>query len=395
MVVALLTVVTACQADAGDDGELAPDVVAELRAVVHDGGEGQVGGMAAWVDTPTADLALASGMANLAADEELTGEEAFRIASLTKLLTATVALQLVEEGRLALDDPIAEVLPEQADRFDHGGQITLRHLLGHTSGLPEYSDAPAYIQDRVRAASVDDGAPAAVVTAPCAGAERDGIGYAADQRQRFEPGTDFRYSNTNYLMVGRAIEAVTDRPLEDVYRARILEPLGMDDTWLACAERPRAELAHGYGDRDLLARDTGDPGQRLSQINAEVLDLTDYNKSFAWADGGLVSTGEDLAVFARTLFTGDLFDGPTTLTTMLEPGPHPLGPGTSYGLGVMLEDNVIGHSGMLPGYSSYIRYHPGTDTVVVAWRNSPPTRPGFAADMTSKELLDIVVDASR
>ena len=169
----------------------------------------------------------AAGRADIAAKEPMTTRTAFALASVSKTLTAAVVLQLVGEGRLALDQPVAPLLP--AYKLDR--RITVRMLLDHTSGLPDYFLNPK-IDKPLRAR------PDATWTPERAWS------YVAAKRP--VPGKVWRYSNTNYLLLGELVEAVTGRTLAVEVRARLLDPLALRSSWYQAEEKPRAEGATGY-----------------------------------------------------------------------------------------------------------------------------------------------------
>lgn len=373
----------------GPDREVGPELVvddervAAVQAALDELAEGIVGGTVAVVDTPEERLTLAAGHPTRGGGQPLTGVEAFRIGSITKPMTATVALQLVEAGRLSLDEPVARFVPDQAGMFEHGEAITLRHLLGHTSGLPEFLSEP-FIDDVNEAASVDD---EGVVAMPCPDAtEMDLLSYAAAQPASFEPGERSEFTHTNYLLAGAVVEAVTGKPLDEVFRERIFGPLDMDSTWMPCADEPRAPAARGYDDADLSLYSDGD------DVDAEILDMTEYDRPVASGTGGLMATARDLVVFGRALVDGELFEDEATLEVMLE--PHPDGPSSSYGLGLQTEQGVIGHWGAPAGYDALLRYYPSYDTVVVALTSQPsdPRRPPASRVAASQILKHLASD---
>ena len=382
--VALLSCAVACGSLAGDGDRLDDEVVAGLRAQVEAVAERRAGGAVAWVDTPAEQLTFAAGDADVAGERELTVDDAFHIASVTKMFTSTVALQLVEEGELDLDTPVADLVPEQMAGFDHGDDVTLRHLLSHASGLPEYVTNPRFAADHAALATVEDGTPVAVLEAGCE--PMDGLGYAAERRASFEPGGSGEYTDTNYVLAGRVIEAVTGQALAVVVAERVLEPLQLDGTWMPCAQEPRGDLARGY--------DYAALGQ-FTDLEAEILDVTALQQPIVSGATGLVSTGEDLVTFARALFAGGLFDDEATLPTMLEPGPLGAGTDDQYGLGVGLEGEVMGHDGAIAGYTSYLRYHEPDDTVVVVLSNALPDGPPAAATAGSAMLDLLATERSR
>jgi D-alanyl-D-alanine carboxypeptidase len=314
------------------------ETMQELSRAVRDVANNHAGGILVRVDLPNGELILAEGPS---------ADEAFRIGSVTKLFTAAVVLQLAEEGVLSLDDTLPVVLPEHADRFEFGEQITVRQLLGHTAGLGNLNNDPVFFNDFIVGIEVADG----IASNACVSREeRDTLSYASKEGL-FEPGTDWAYSNTGYIVLGEIIEAATGRPLHDVYRERILDRLAMEHTWLACDEEPRVEFARGYLE----------PGEvPLPEQGDAVIDITDVTFSDAWSAGGMVSTAEDLAVFARALFTGELFDEAATLDAMLETSKSP-----DSGLGVEIRGDTYGKAGDILGYSAQVSYDPTTDIVVV------------------------------
>ncbi len=171
--------------------------------------------------------------------------------------------------------------------------------------------------------------------------------YVYGQEAQFEPGAQWRYSNTNYTLLGMVIEAAADMPLAEAYRTHIYEPLGMTSTFLDCYEEPLIDVVHGYtGTVDALS------------------DLTELHESVGWSAGGLVSTAPDLITFARGLFGGALFDDPASLEAMTTRTPN-----SAYGLGISLQEEFMGHAGYIAGFRSVLNYAPEFDTVVVMLYN--------------------------
>lgn len=378
---AMLLGVVAC---GGQGPALDDDVVAAMRAEIEDVAEDPpAGGAVALIDTPAERHVLAAGEADVAEGRELSGDEAFHVASVTKMITATVALQLVEEGKIALDAPVADLEPDAMSRFEHGDEITLRHLLSHEAGLPEYLTTRTFEADHTALVSVEDGPQVAVLETTCE--PIDELSYAAQQRPSFEPGTDGQYTNTNFVVAGRVIEAVTGQSLDAAYSERILEPLELEGTWVPCAQEPRGALARGY---DYSAV------RGFPDLEADILDISAYQDPIASGATGLVSTADDLVVFTRALLAGELFDDEATLDTMLEPGLLGAGTDDLYGLGVGLQGDVIGHDGVTFGYTTFVRYHEPTDTVVVVLTNAIAHGGTPAAISAGRALVDILADAT-
>lgn len=267
-----------------------------------------------------------SGRARPGLTKPPAGDERFRIGSVTKTFVATAILQLVDEGRVDLDAPVETYLP---GTVPGGAAITVRQVLNHTSGLYDYMKGEGWSTNRWR------GAARLTAYTP-----DDLLAEAFRHAPYFPPGTDFRYSNTNYVVAGRIVEAVTGRPYADVVRHRILEPLALHGTTFP-------------GD---------DPGLPEPAVHAtttlgdgETVDVTEQNVSLDWAAGEMVSTAGDLQTFFDALLGGDLISDESLAemrTTV------PMGMGFHYGLGLERFDlpcggSLWGHGGQLLGYVTY------------------------------------------
>jgi D-alanyl-D-alanine carboxypeptidase len=224
----------------------------------------------------------------------------FRIASLTKALTATLVLQLVGEDIIHLGDTVQDWLPGQVPG---GREITVRHLLSHTSGLRDYtddlSDAAVVLRDRLVRRS-----PAELVAS------------AACRAPLFAPGTSRSYCNTGYILLGMIVEQAAGDSYGAAIKQRILRPAGMRRTLAPSDDTSIPEPhAHGY----LISDD-------------EMTDITEFSPSQAWAAGGALSTAEDLNLFYAALLTGRLL-APAQLRLMQETVPS-ANPGIGAGLGI-------------------------------------------------------------
>lgn len=300
----------------------------DLQAALDDVVAAGAPGVVALARDDSGTWAGAAGVADVATGRPLQPDLRFRVGSLAKPFVATVVLQLVDEGAIGLDQPVAAVLPGV---LPDGDAITVRHLLQHTSGIPDYvgvlsdPDDPRAVQRVWR--------PAELVAA------------VADAPRHFPPGSDWRYSNTGYALLGMFVEAVTGDRLERVLAERITRPLGLDDTWLPVAARGLGG-PHAAG----LSIPLDEDGQPAGPPR----DATHDNPSMAWAAGGLVSTAADLAAFEAALLDGELL--PADLLAQMRSTVDTGGDGTRYGLGLMEQDlpcgTAAGHDGGIAGYSS-------------------------------------------
>ena len=264
-----------------------------------------------------------AGVADRRTGRPLRAGDRIRIGSVTKSFTAVVALQLVGEGRLRLDDTVGELLP---GALPAARDATLRQLLDHSSGTQDDVITPMtglYFGDPLRVWTRDEL-----------------VDLVGDKPLRFPPGDGWAYSNTDYLLTGLIVERVTGRTLEHELHSRILRPLGLRDTAFPVREAGLGGRAsRGYS----LLPDGSGP----------LRDMTTYSPSFAWASGNGVSTVRDVARFYAALLRGGLLR-PAQLRealSMIETGQ----PGRRYGLGIEARDSrfgpLVGHEGDIPGFS--------------------------------------------
>ncbi len=288
----------------------------------------------------------ASGFANLATHSAMLPTDRVQVASLTKVFVATVVLQLVEEGKLRLSDRLDRWLPAAwLDVLPHSRQITIQQLLNHTSGIHDYTDADTPFGRDLQHNSFRPWRP------------QDLIAALRGLPPYFAPGAagQWRYSNTNYLLLGQIVEAASGQTLAQAIRRRILTPLALKDTFLGGAEAIPGGWARGYW----AAGRPGDP-QDLSNI-----DFSAYG-----AAGALVSNAADLARFAEALFGGELLrpDSLRAMTTFVNTGE-----GGGYGLGLMRLETpwgtAWGHTGDLLGYEALMLYWPHRGITAVALSN--------------------------
>lgn len=268
-----------------------------------------------------------AGVGDLATGSKVPRDGQVRIGSNTKTFTAVVVLQLVGEGKIRLDAPVDTYLPGlvRGDGID-GRHITVRQLLQHTSGLPNYSN---YLGEDVR------------YFAP-----RELLGIALQHKADFAPGTDWKYSNTNYVLAGLIVEKVTGHPLAREMDRRIIKRIGLHHTYFPSPGDATIREAHPKG----YYRDSAD---------AAPVDVTEIDPSWGWAAGQLVSTDSDLNRFFTALLSGDLLKDAqlTQMRTGTEPADATFGPGARYGLGLVSKPLPCGglywgHGGSFPGYET-------------------------------------------
>lgn len=290
----------------------------------------------------------ATGMANLSIDSRMQTCTPFRTGSISKMFTAVLILQLKDQGLLSLEDKLVDHLPEMADHISDASEITIRMLLNHSSGLSQPSDDNLSYQLQL----LNQPELMAVM-----GTDLKLEKYIYGKNQVAAPGTTSYYSNPGYWLLGKVIRKVTGLTYNEALAAYITGPLGLSDTYLAEADDP--SIARGYGRK-----------------NGVLTELTLWDRSDSDGDpaGGIVSRAEELCIFFRALFTGNLLQ-PATLEEMkftqsfdsCEGGKCP------YGLGVETWDNYqvpgYGKNGSLPGVDANCIYFPEKNTTVVVFTN--------------------------
>jgi D-alanyl-D-alanine carboxypeptidase len=322
---ALAVLAAGCSAE--DDIEAAAsDIESDLLQDQLDAvTEAGIPGGVLWVKDPGTDpILISSGVANIETKAPISVDDAFRIGSVTKPYVAALVLQLVDEGALGLDDSVEGVLP---GLLPNGDQITVRNLLGHRSGLFEYEQDPRVLKPYMAGEYGYEWTPEELIE------------IAVSHGSVAQPGTDVRYANTNYTVLGLIVEEVTGNSLGEELETRILAPLELDDTSFATGTKIEAPHANGY-----LA------GQGPLQ------DVTGVSPTHYWAAGSLVSTAPDVAGFYEALLGGEVVSD-ESLDAMREvvreePG---LDRGLGFAHGKVSCGEWYGHDGAVPGYNITVR----------------------------------------
>lgn len=282
-------------------------------------------------------LSKGYGKANFEWDVPNTPDTKFRLGSITKQFTSMVVMQLVQEGKLNLDDTIVKWLPDY--RKDTGSKVTIRHLLTHTSGVPNYTNIPGFMLNEVRK-------PARVaefVTKYCSG------------DLEFEPGSKYTYSNSGYFILGAIIEKASGKPYEKNLQERIFTPLGMKSS--------------GYDHETPLIRHRASGYVRTPDgvQNSPFIDMT-----VPFSAGALYSTVEDLFLWDRALYGDKLLD-PALKKTMFTPALNNYAFGwvvTTQKLDDATTVNTIGHDGGVNGFSTTLVRFPDEQNFVVILDNT-------------------------
>ncbi|MGW3018168.1 serine hydrolase domain-containing protein [Streptomyces longwoodensis] len=324
--------------------ELTPAVQRQLDdAVQRVMKEAGVPGVSVGVWTPDkGEYVKSFGVADKNTGRPMTPDLYLRIGSETKTFTVTALLQLVDQGKVGLDDTIGKYV----EGVPNGDKITLRQLAGMRSGLFNYSQDEAFFK--------------ALTSDPQRHfSPQELLDYAFQHPVLFPPGEKFYYCNTNLILLGLVVEKMSGQQLAGYIHDHILEPAGLDHTsFPAGAEFPDPH-AQGYTNQT---------------ATGQVEDTADWNPSWAWAAGAMISQLQDLRVWARTVATGQLPDGDRMVSAATQKQrlttPPTSIPGAGYGLGIFDVQGWIGHNGSLPGYESLTVYLPSAQATLVVMLNT-------------------------
>ena len=340
---------------------------AALQALVDSSVKEQlIPGAVLVLKTPQGDFTVASGTTEIGVQSPPDANTHFRIASNTKTMTAAVVLQLAQEGKLSLDDPVSKYVSGVPD----GDNITVEELLKMRTGLYNYTNA------QQMATSLDDN-PTKEWT------PQELLDIAFAQPANFAPDAEFEYSNTNYVLLGLIIEKVDGKPLATAFQDRLFGPLGMTNTELPPGPTYTIPdpFTHGYLYGSSSVALFGEPDYTPEQIAAaedgtlKPTDYTDVNHSFAFGAGNVISTANDLATWTKALVGGKVLDSEYQKLWLDSPQVQdPAKPGGQwYGYGITrqkwLSNNLIYHGGETVGYNSKMAVETTNDVTLVLWTN--------------------------
>ena len=286
------------------------------------------------------------GVRNVATRQPMARDLYMRIGSTSKTFTVTAILLLADQGKLGLDDPI--------DRYvtgvPSGNQITLRQLAAMRSGLYNYTDDTN--QDLPQQ-PFRQWAP------------RELLEIAGRHPLLFPPGSAFDYSNTNTVLLGMVVEKVSGQSLASYIEQNILQPVGMTRTVFPAGAEMPSPHARGY----------------FKMPDGKVVDATDWNPSWGWASGNMISTLDDMRVWTRDFAMGKLLSPAMKRDRdRFLPAPQE-GDGASYGLAIENQNGWIGHNGNIMSYMAYPYYLPSERITMVVLLNSGVDVPGSWAMM--------------
>ena len=282
-----------------------------VEAEVEDAIDRGFDGIIVYVDQPGGSALYSAGWEDRHAQVPADPHALFKIASISKLYIAAAATMMVADDELSLDSTLQQLVPEVGGNIDNADAITLRMMLQHRSGIPEFIYSPDFTNDP------ED-------------SYLETASLVYDQPADFSPDAKYRYSNTNYLLVGEILDRTLGYSHHDYIASAILDPLGLDETYSLFSEVDPEDVMSGY----------------YIGYDPDMKTLEDHTRP----GGSMVATATDVGVFVRALIDGSLFSAEEQdIYTSLYPYEH---------------------TGWVTGYTSIVRYHPDIDAVVVQFVNT-------------------------
>ncbi len=291
------------------------------------------------------------GLSDLRRDVKNSTETQFRIGSVTKQFTAAAILKLQEQGKLSVDDKISKYFED----FPRGDEVTVHHLLTHTSGIRSYTSKPMFGLRVLLPIDADKL-----------------VGEISEDPFDFDPGEKWEYCNSGYFLLGRIVEIASGASYGDYLRQSFFDPLGMDATGVYSRKHKPSNDSVGY-----------------SYVDDKFRRAKNWNMTWAGAAGNLYSTVGDLHRWNEAVFGGQAISD-ESLEAAFAPGRLNDGSETGYGYGWAISEREgirqISHNGGLDGYTSHLARYPDQETTVVVLCNSSPSKPGRDPDSLGATL---------
>jgi D-alanyl-D-alanine carboxypeptidase len=335
--------------------------------------------------TPNGEFKHVYGVTSYRGTTPTSFDQHIRVGSNTKTWTGTVILQLVQEGKLNLADPVAKYRPD----VPNGANITIEQLLTMHSGLYNYTET-LEINRALDEQPQKAWTPEQLLT------------LAFKHPPLFAPGSKFSYSNTNTVLLGLIAEQIDGKPLAEIMRDRLFKPLGLANTLLppnTMSTLPEP-YAHGYMyGTNVLTMDTlalPDSLQRAARAGTLApADQSNVNPSWAGAAGAGISSANDLITWVQALVSGKMLNADLQARRLAS--VRPIDPsdaaGASYGWAIAKFGEMYGHTGELPGYNSFMAHDPVNNITLVVWANLAPTVDGRDAATTIARSLILMLYA--
>jgi D-alanyl-D-alanine carboxypeptidase len=365
-----LPVLLIAASSCAQDAELQPESDDALLAALGEGIDMGLPGISAaigvgdevvWTGT--------AGFSDVLGEVPVTPSDRFGVGSITKTMVARVILQLVDEGLVDLDRTPADYLDlPLIDRTPNAGSATLRNLLNHQSGIPTWE----FQEDWIRKGRGDE------MELGYVWGKTETLEYSTDDLlpPTNAPGERYSYSNTNYTILGLIVEAVTGNDASSEIRTRVLEPLGMENTFLESFEEIPGGYVHHYHYATETFQEVAGVHAGFPEIRPGIVESTAGNLSPEWTAGGVVSSASDLVRWARAIRDGELVSPQMNEEVFTYYPPEDEAgrrsrymQGISWSPGFYEDFAAFGHSGGTLGFTAYMYWLEDTDIILVMLTN--------------------------
>jgi D-alanyl-D-alanine carboxypeptidase len=296
------------------------------------------------------DYIIKRGVSNKETGEPMSENHYFRIASNTKTFTGAAVLILVDQGKINLDSTISYYLPEY--NVPNGDKITVRMLGNMTSGLYNYSDDEGFWSSFRESNFLMTFPPDSL------------LAIAFRHPSNFAPGTKYEYCNTNIVLLGLLMEKVTGKPVKQVIDEKVIQPLNLKNTYWPDSNFLLSPYSHGYN----------------SDFMGTLIDVTNWNPSWGYTAGVLISTIPDMKIWAKAVAEGKLLSEQMKLERFNWVKDH-------YGFCVMKVNDWVGHPGTIFGYNSHVFYNSVKKITLIIFAN---TDTGFPVEYFSDAFRNIL-----
>ena len=339
LLLVIIIIVASCKKDntPTDVENKKQKIIAAIDSVIENSHvPGIVAGI--WAPDEGIELIYAGGTSDLETNSPMNTDMIFRIGSNTKTMTNTVLLKLVDEGLISLDDKLSDYLPD----FPRADEVTIEMLSNMRSGIHSYSEDTAYQQ--------------AMENNPSKVWDYDGlISYSTIDNYNFDPGSDFHYSNTNTILIGKIVEQLTGKTLKTLIDEIIIEPLGLTSTRYLSEG---VEL-DGFHPKGYYAGQYDPSHPEYGEF---------FDVSWAGPAGGAVSTVRELKEYVNAMVDGTFLSAELQQKRLSELYPS-IRPDMDYGLGILKYGSYYGHTGSIPGFTSLMFYSLEKNCTMIIWFN--------------------------
>ena len=325
-----------------------PSIQQQLEQSLTEGMiQSKVPGVIVGIWSPKGTWVHAQGYADIKTGKQISVSDSFRIASNSKMFTAKTIMLLAEQGKLGLDDKLSKYVAG----VKNGNAVTIRQLLNMTSGIYDFTLNKEFSEKYFENPTMPF-------------SDQDFLKVVAKGKPTFAPGKGWKYSNSNYYLLGMVIEKEMTKKAEDVIMDLAIKPMNLKNTYFPTGNELLGNVAHGYKD-----------------VDGKLTDYTTQNPMIPWTAGSMVSDIYDMKNWVKAYATGEGLS-PSMLAEQLKWIDEPGQAGdVRYGMGTMYIDGFIGHAGVIFGYNTFMGYSPKEDATIIVMTTTDDDHDGAAVKL--------------